>query len=217
MNNEIETKIGEIFDRNKQLLIEEINSEAAPVIELFEVFIKLLNAQEKEYSQLFEVPGFLPKQFERPVGKLLGNFIDDRYLFDRSDVNQLYTLLEIARHLEAAFNGNPPVFMQQKLTVNGKMYSAYTVENFAYEWAAKEAFFPGASMKFPSLKVENETTAELKVKRIPLNHGMLLSLLSKLPDEDCWEIQETDPIEHYEERVFLWDKAFGSLFENAQQ
>lgn len=216
MKSETETLINDIFERTKKNLIEDINTAGEPVLQLFEVLMKILIAQEQEYSKLFETSGFLPKQYEKPVAKLFVNFFEDEKLFAHNNIQQVETLLEHATALTSAFMGKPPVFIQQVLTVNDKKETNYTIENFTYEWAPDKSFFPGTKLRFPSLKIEAESNAQLRVRRIPLSHNLLIDILMKFLNDDNWEIQETDMIEHYQEQVFQWDKAFGPMFENAQ-
>ena len=214
MQQEIETKINEIFERTKKNLIEDINTAGEPVLQLFEALMKILIAQEQEYDQLFDVPGFLPKQYEKPIAKLFINFFEDEKLFAHNNIQQVETLLEHATALTAAFMGKPPVFIQQVLIVNDKKEINYTIENFTYEWAPDKSFFPGTKLRFPSLKVEAESNAQLRVRRIPLNHNLLIDILMKFLNDDNWQIEEDE--EQYQEQVFQWDKAFGPLFENAK-
>lgn len=215
MKQETENKINEIFEREKKNLIEEVHTAGEPVVQLFDVFAKILTAQEKEYEQLFSTSGFLPKQYEKPVANLFINILDT-YLFQDRKIRQLEDLLEHARHLTAAFMNQPPVFVQQKLTVDGKLFTNYIIENFSYEWSPNKAFFPGTTLHFPSSKPTPESNAQLTVRRIPLTHDLLISILNKFLDDSLWEIEETDPVEHFQERIFQWDKAFGPMFENAQ-
>lgn len=214
MQIEIENKIGDVFERTKKNLIEDINTAGEPVLQLFEALMKILIAQEQEYDKLFDVPGFLPKQYEKPVRKLFINFFEDERLFAHNNIQQVELLLEHATALTSAFMGKPPVFIQQVLTVNDKKEINYTIENFTYEWAPDKSFFPGTKLRFPSLKIEAESNAQLRVRRIPLSHNLLIDILMKFLNEDNWQIEEDE--EQYQEQVFQWDKAFGPMFENAQ-
>lgn len=210
--------IEKIYTRTQENFLQELHEAGDAAERLFEAFMQILILQEEDYSKLFEVPGFLPKDLQAVVNKLFCTWRPA--LMSGYKIKQLEDLADFSRLLASRIDQSSPFFsksylVQVKVVVDGKDESLYFIEPYKAGLTPGGLVWPDFTFWLHTRGVPVRTVLSMQVKRLPVTEQLIEDLLKKVCDDDNWQIEETDPIEHYQERVFQWDKAFGPFFEYA--
>lgn len=206
---EMETLINDAYEADKIRLKEDIA--LLPSQKLFEAFMQLNIKQNEENDKIFE-PGYLPKNYHRAFLKCL-SIAGLNWSPKVREVFDLHECVELCNAIQATFDNNLYVFV--KLVCEAKDKPAqviYSVCKPSCQWHPLYGFKidDGIDFKVTTLPAYSEATT--KIQRIPCNQDFVCKIIQHILDPENWEIQETDPIEHTQEPVFLEDKAFSKYF-----
>lgn len=208
VNKEIE----EIFSKAQMNFHQEVHDAGADVERIFEAVMQVFIRQKDEYSKLFDVSGFLPKDINKVLNRLVSLY--SKNLLWTEATQQLEHILDFSRLLIAELGNHPPFLVQIKASVDGKQESFYFFEPYKATVTAGCNIWPDFSNWIRAHRVPVQTELVMHTKRVPVTVELFEDLMKRLCNDDNWQIEETDPIEHYQEKVFQWDKAFGPLFES---
>ena len=208
-NKEIE----EIFSKAQTSFLQDVQDAGPGVERIFEAIMRVFIKQKEEYSRLFETSGFLPKDLNKALNMMVS--VSSRNLLRISDPQQLEHILDFSRLFVAEMGNQAPLLVQIKASVDGKQESFYFFEPYKASVTAGSNIWPDFSNWVRAHRVPVQTELVMHTKRLPVTVELFEELMKRLCADDNWQIEETDPIEHYQEQAFQWDKAFGSLFEPA--
>ena len=201
-----------IYAKTQENFLQDLHAAGDVAERLFEAFMQILTLQEEEYSKLFEVSGFLPRDLQKVVNRLFEYYKGG--LMHGYNIRQLEELTDFARLLAGRLGYFDAFFVQNKASVDGKEESFYFFEPYKTALTQGGNVWPDFTNWVKVRGVPVQSSLNMHVKRLPITEQLIEDLLKKVADDDNWQIEETDPIEHYQEKVFQWDKAFGPLFES---
>lgn len=207
-NKEIE----EIFSKAQTNFLQDVQDAGTGAERIFEAIMRVFIKQKEEYSRLFETPGFLPKDLNGALNRVVSVY-SRNLVCTSSDPQQLEHILDFSRLFVAEMGNQAPLLVQIKASVDGKQESFYFFEPYKASVTAGSNIWPDFSNWVRAHRVPVQTELVMHTKRLPVTVELFEEVMKRLCDDDNWQIEETDPIEHYQEKVFQWDKAFGSLFE----
>ena len=216
LNPDIEVVIEKALNKARQDLLLDIQN--LNETSLLSILIKIGDAQEKEFKDLFEVPGHLPKDFGGMFLQLFNNYeTEDLPPSFAWNVSIVHSCIDFCRVLERDLNNCPVVFVRAKLSD-----SEHAVEQFQYRicrvnttWKANRGFQTEEGLHFDISKIPVSTVVTTQIDRVPLTVDLLSKLVEDILNVDNWALEEVDPAEHYEQQMFQWRKAFDKYFERS--
>lgn len=211
----VKQTINEIYEKYQQEMWQDLGTSGDVPAHIFECLVQVMSCQRDTYKQLFEVPGYLPKEYSKILNRIFTVY--GYTLAEIYSVPQLETMLTFSRLLAAELgNVNTPFLVQVKASVDGgKEESFYFVEPYKTTLSESGNIWPDFSNWVRACRVPVKTELVMHTKRVPVTMKLIEDLLKKICDDDNWQIEEVDPVEHYQQQVFQWDKAFGPFFEYA--
>jgi len=182
----------------------------------FGPLLKLGEAQEKEYEDLFNVPGHLPKHFGKIFAALFENYDTEpppsSFVWN---VKTVQDCIDLAAVLDRDLNNNPVVLVRAKVT--GDLFSKeerqYRICHINTIWNSQEGFKPRDGINFSITQIPKSTTITTHTDRVLLTKELFVKIIDEILNIDNWDIVETDPTEHWQEQSFNWAKAFDKFFE----
>ena len=125
----------------------------------------------------------------------------------------LKNLLEESRYLANMILTENGVFVQARLTIDGKILeTVYSPEDENFQWPVSHLAHGLGGISFRTQSLPIGTNFEVRTKRIPCSNQLLISIITRILDDDNWKMEVVDD-EGYEAWVFQWDKAYSDLFE----
>lgn len=206
---EMETLINDAYEADKIHLKE--NLALLPNQKLFEAFMQLNIKQRAENDRIFE-PGYLPKNYHKAFLKCL-SMGGLNWSPRANDVQDLHECVELCHIIQVAFDSGPYTFVKCVCAQKDKpAQTTYAVCKPTCQWHPLYGIKvdDGIDFKVTTLPVNAEVTT--KIQRIPCTQDFLCTIVECILNDDNWEIQETDLVEHTQEPVFLEDKAFSKYF-----